>query len=94
MPPGAEDKVMHASVRIGGGVVMMSDGECQGQPRFEGFGLSLPAADARTAQRYFDALSQGGQVRMPLTKTFFAESFGMLADRFGVLWMIIFENSR
>lgn len=89
MPPGSDDKIMHASLRIAGSTVMMSDGDCQGQPQFDGFGLSLPASDPATAQRYFNALSEGGEVRMPLTKTFFAENFGMVKDRFGVLWMII-----
>ena len=89
MAPGSENKIMHASLRIAGGVLMMSDGMCEGQPRFEGFGVSLAAADAATAQRYFNGLSEGGQVRMPLQKTFFAQNFGMVVDRFGVLWMII-----
>ena len=88
-PPGSENKIMHASLRIAGDTVMMSDGMCEGQPRFEGFGLSLAASDPATAQRYFHGLSEGGQVRMPLQKTFFADNFGMVADRFGVLWMII-----
>ena len=89
MPPGSENKIMHAALRIGAAQVLMSDGECQGQPKFEGFGLSLAAPDVATAQRYFNGLGEGGQVRMPLSKTFFAENFGMVVDRFGVLWMII-----
>ncbi|HZQ61739.1 MAG TPA: VOC family protein [Casimicrobiaceae bacterium] len=89
MPPGSEDKIMHAALRIGEAQLLMSDGMCEGQPRFEGFGLSLTAGDAGTAQRYFNGLAEGGQVRMPLSKTFFADNFGMVADRFGVLWMIV-----
>ena len=85
----SDDKIMHASLRIAGSTVMLSDGECEGQPRFEGFGLSLAANDLATARRYFDGLADGGEVRMPLQKTFFAENFGMVKDRFGVLWMII-----
>ena len=79
---------MHASLKIGGSTVLASDGHCQGQPSFQGFALSLTAADDAEAERLFKALADGGQVRMPLAKTFFASSFGMLADRFGVGWMI------
>lgn len=89
VPPGAEDKVMHASFRIGESTVMASDGRCQGQPSFQGFSLSLSAADQAEAERLFAALSEGGQVQMPLGKTFFSPCFGMVADRFGVSWMII-----
>jgi len=87
-PPDAGDKVMHAALRIGESMVLASDGRCQGQPSFQGFALSLTAADDAEAERLFGALGEGGQVQMPLTKTFFASSFGMLADRFGVGWMI------
>lgn len=87
-PPGTEDKVMHASFRIGETVVMASDGRCQGQPQFQGFALSLAAANDAEARRLFAALSDGGQVQMPIGKTFFSPSFGMVADRFGVSWMV------
>jgi PhnB protein len=87
-PPGAEDKVMHMSLRIGDSIVMASDGRCTGQPSFAGFALSLTAADDAEAERRFAALAEGGQVQAPLTKTFFASSFGMVADRFGVSWMV------
>jgi PhnB protein len=90
-PPGAAEKVMHASLRIGDGVVMASDGRCDGQPSFKGFALSLPARNPAEAEKFFNALADGGRVEMPLTKTFFAESFGMLADRFGVMWMVMVE---
>jgi len=92
IPPGAEDKVMHASFRIGDTTVMASDGRCTGKPLFQGFALSLGVASDAEADRYFAALSEGGQVHMPLTKTFFASRFGMVADRFGVSWMIIAEK--
>lgn len=88
-PPGSEDKVMHAAFRIGETTLMASDGRAQGQPEFKGFSLSLSAANDAEAQRLFTALSAGGQVQMPLAKTFFASNFGMVADRFGVGWMII-----
>jgi PhnB protein len=84
-----DTKVMHASFRIGDSVVMASDDCTQTQTRFQGFQLSLAAADAAEAQRCFDALAEGGQVKMPLGRTFFSPSFGMLADRFGVSWMVI-----
>lgn len=87
--PGTENKVMHASLRIGETTLMASDGRCQGQASFQGFSLSLSAADDAEAKRLFSALGDGGQVQMPLTKTFFASSFGMVADRFGVSWMVI-----
>jgi PhnB protein len=89
VPPGSENKVMHACLRIGDTSIMASDGHCMGQPSFQGFSLTLTARDDAEADRMFGALADGGQVRMPLTKTFFASRFGMLADRFGVGWMVI-----
>ena len=88
IPPGSEDKIMHASIRIGDSVVMLSDGMCGGKPRFEGFSLSLTAPDVPAATRKFNALAEGGKVTMPLGKTFWSPCFGMLQDRFGVGWMI------
>jgi PhnB protein len=87
--PGAPDKIMHASFKVGDTSIMASDGECKGQPNFQGFSLSYTAANEAEAGKVFKALSAGGQVRLPLTKTFFSPSFGMLADRFGVGWMIM-----
>lgn len=87
--PDKADKVMHAQVQIGDTEVMMSDGECGGQTEFQGFSLTLNVASEAEADRVFAALSEGGQVRMPLGKTFFAKHFGMLADRFGIGWMVI-----
>ena len=87
--PGSADKVMHANLRIGDTMVMASDGRCLGKPSFQGFSLSLAVADDAAAERAFAALAEGGQVRMPLAKTFFSSRFGMVADRFGVCWMII-----
>jgi PhnB protein len=88
LPPGSGEKVMHASLRIGDSTVLASDGHCLGQPTFQGFALSLTVPDAAQAERLFASLANGGQVQLPLTKTFFSPSFGMLADRFGVAWMI------
>lgn len=89
MKPGTLDKVMHMSFTIGDSNLMGSDGHCNGQAKFEGFSLSYSAKDDADAERAFKALSDGGQVRMPLEKTFFASKFGMLADKFGVGWMIL-----
>jgi len=89
IPPGAEGKVMHMSLKIGDGVVFGSDGHCSGKPNFQGFSLSYAAKDAADADRVFEALSEGGAVQMPLGKTFFSPRFGMVADRFGVSWMVI-----
>lgn len=91
-PPEAGDKVMHASVRIGETVVFMSDGRCTGNPAFQGFALSLSPPDDAAAARVFAALGDGGVVNMPLAKTFFASSFGMVGDRFGVSWMVMVEG--
>ena len=89
VPPGAENKVMHTSFRVGETTVMASDGRCLGNPSFQGFALSLAAPNDAEAERLFAALADGGQVQMPLTKTFFSSRFGMVADRFGVPWMIV-----
>jgi len=91
VPPGSENKVMHASFKIGDTQVMACDGECSGKTNFQGFSLSITAANGAEAERLFAALSKGGQVQMPLAKTFFASHFGMVADRFGVGWMVIAE---
>ncbi len=80
---------MHASLRIGDATVLASDGRCTGKPNFQGFALTLTAANDAEAEGRFAALGDGGQVQMPMTKTFFASSFGMVADRFGVTWMVI-----
>jgi PhnB protein len=88
-PPGSDDKVMHTSFRIGDTTVMASDGRCLGQPRFQGFSLSLAASDEAEAEQLFAVLGDGGQVQMPLAKTFFSPRFGMVADRFGVSWMVV-----
>ena len=89
VPPGSEGKVMHASFRVGDTEVLASDGRCQGRPSFQGISLSLTVPDEATADRLFAALADGGQVQVPLGKTFFSPRFGMVADRFGVGWMVI-----
>jgi PhnB protein len=88
LPAGFEDKVMHATLRIGDATVMASDGRCTGQTSFQGFSLSLTAANEDDAKRKFTALAEGGEIQMPLGKTFWSPCFGMVADRFGVGWMV------
>lgn len=88
VPPGSENKILHASFRVGDTTLMASDGHCAGKPIFKGFSLSLTAANEAEAERLFGALGNGGQVQMPLTKTFFSPRFGMVTDRFGVPWMV------
>jgi PhnB protein len=80
--------VMHASLRIGETVVLASDGRCTGTQSFDGFSLSLTLKDVATADRFFAALADGGQVQMPQSKTFWSPRFGMVTDRFGVSWMV------
>ncbi len=83
------DKVMHAGLRIGGTELGLSDGMCSGKPDFKGFSMTLVCDDDAEAKRRFDALAEGGQVDVALAESFFASSFGMLVDRFGVGWMVM-----
>lgn len=85
---GNPEKVMHASLRIGDSTLLVSDGQCSGQLDFQGFALSLTVPNDAEAERLFAALGDGGQVQAPLAKTFFSSKFGMLTDRFGLLWMV------
>ena len=89
IPPGSENKVMHANFRVGDTQIMASDGRCLGKPNFDGFALSLTVPDEAEADRRFAALADGGKVQMPLARTFFSPRFGMVTDRYGVLWMIL-----
>lgn len=88
LPPGSENKVMHATLRIGETVVMVSDGRCAGPPDFQGVALAISVPDVTVADRLFDALTDGGQVQMPLGQTFWSPRFGMVTDRFGLSWMV------
>lgn len=89
MPPGSDDKILHMQFRIGDTEILASDGHCAGKPVFQGFGLALNATSVADAEKCFGALGEGGQIVMPLTKTFFAKSFGMVTDKFGVMWMVM-----
>jgi PhnB protein len=89
--PGSADKVMHAQVQIGDSTVLASDGRCLGKPNFQGFTLTISAKTEAEAEKLFGALGDGGQVTMPLAKTFFSPRFGMLTDKFGVGWMVLVQ---
>ncbi len=89
MPAGSENKVLHSTLRIKGSTIHASDCHCGGQPAFAGISLSLTVADSAEAETTFAALSAGGQICQPLTETFFSERFGVTADRFGVVWMVL-----
>ena len=88
LPPGSEDKVMHSHARIGDAEFMASDGNCSGQPGFQGFSLSLTLPTEADVDRAFAALAEQGRVDMPAGKTFWSPRFGMVTDRFGVQWML------
>ena len=87
--PGMENKIMHAQFRIGETVIMGSDRRATGNPKFEGFALSLTVKTEADADKAFSALANGGKVEMPLGKTFFSARFGMVEDKFGVFWMVL-----
>lgn len=87
--PADMNKVMHAQFQVGETVVMASDGRATGKPDFKGFALSLTVKTEADADKAFKALADGGEVEMPLAKTFFSARFGMVADRFGVFWMVL-----
>lgn len=93
VPANWDNKVMHSCLRIGNGNVMASDGFSEAGS-FQGFSLSLPAADEADVRKKFAALVEGGQVQMPLGKTFWSPCFGMVTDRFGVGWMVGVEESK
>ena len=82
------EAVMHARLRVGDTAFMASDGECGGAAQFAGFSLAITAANDAECNRVFAAIAEGGQVLMPLSPTFFATSFGMARDKFGVQWMV------
>ena len=91
LQPGFEKKVMHGEFRLGGSTILCSDGCSEEDGGFKGFSLALSVPTEADADRVFDALADGGQVQMPLAPTFFSPSFGMLADRYGVSWMLVAE---
>lgn len=92
LPPGTENKVMHASFRIGETRLMASDCHSAGNPNFQGISLAINPPDEAKAKQLFNALAEGGKVQSPLTTTFFSPAFGVATDRFGVTWMIHVEG--
>jgi PhnB protein len=93
LPPGSENKVMHACFRIGETELMASDGCTAEGAKFQGISLTLNPADEAEARRLYDALAAGGQAQMPLAKTFFSPAFGIVVDKFGVSWMVVVEQA-
>ena len=93
MSPDSKDKIMHAAFHVGDTQVMASDGHCSGKASFSGVTLTLNAASNGEAEKLFGALGKGGQVTMPMSETFFAHRFGMVADKFGVNWMVLNPKS-
>ena len=87
--PGTENKIMHSQFKVGQSIIMASDGRCGGKANFQGVSFALSVKSDAEADQYFKALAEGGQVQMPLAKTFFSSKFGMVADKFGVSWMIM-----
>jgi PhnB protein len=91
--PTMKDKIVHARIRIGDTILMGSDAPPERFDKPQGFSLSLGATTTTEAERLFQALSAGGQIRMPMAQSFFAERFGMLVDKFGIPWMVICEKA-
>lgn len=94
MAPGSENKIMHVSLKIGDTHIMASDGANTGTTNFHGFAIALSVKTPAEADRVYNALGEGGQIRMPLNKTFFSPRFGMLADKFGLGWMVMAEATQ
>ena len=93
IPPESAHKIMHALFRIGDTAALASDGQCQGMPSFGGFSLTLEVATEAEAKQCVAALSEGGEILMPLARTFYSPAFAMLNDRFGLSWMVLVPQS-
>ncbi|HKP23554.1 MAG TPA: VOC family protein [Dongiaceae bacterium] len=91
--PESRNKVMHAAVHVGETEILASDGHCLGAPAFQGFALTINAANSAEALKLFTGIAEGGKIQMPLDKTFFAASFGIAVDKFGVSWMVIADKA-
>ena len=89
VPPNWDNKIMHSCFKIGDTQIMATDGDCADKRGFNGVTLSIQVNSEAEADRAFNGLSKGGQVKMPLAKTFFSPRFGMVSDRFGVSWMVV-----
>ncbi len=86
--PEWQDKIMHISLRVGDVLLMGSDAPSEHFRKPQGFSVSIQVKDVAEAERIFHHLSQGGEVKMPIQETFWAQRFGMMVDRFGTPWMI------
>ena len=84
-----KDKVMHSAFKVGDTTIMATDGQCSGKAEFSGITLTITANSDAEAEKLFNALAQGGKINMPMSETFFATRFGMVADKFGVGWMVL-----
>jgi len=93
-PPGCEEKIMNAVFRIGETELMADDGMGEAPAQFKGMTLAIEVTDDAEAKRVFTELGEGGSVKMPLAKTFWTSSFGMLTDKFGVPWMVNVASSK
>ena len=94
-PPGTENRIMHAHLSLGDSHLMASDWMSpEPYERMQGFHVSLHCSSVEEGRRSFEALAEGGKVHMPFEKTFWAEGFGMLADRFGTPWMVNVDAPR
>ena len=87
LQPGFEDKIMHATIKIRGHRVMMSD-SCDDKPKFDGFRIAFSLPNEEVAHQVFNALAEGGRVDMPLGKTFWSPCYGMVTDKFHLAWMV------
>jgi len=93
IPSGWERKIMHGIMRIGDTTIMVSDGQGKSVAGFQGFGLTITVDSEPGADRVFDGLVEGGAVVVPLGKTFFSPRFGMVTDKFGVLWLVLTRSA-
>lgn len=92
---GPADYIMHSTLKIGESTVMMSDNPDPNGPKDGGFmGLALQTSDLEEAKRLFDSLAKEGSGVMPLSKTYWAEAFGMVTDKFGIKWMVNCEGAQ
>ena len=90
--PGTLDKIMHSTFSIGDTQLMASDGDCKGDTKFQGMSLTIGVKSPEEAEKLFKAIGEGGQVQIPMMETFFATRWGMVADKFGVSWMVLSEK--
>jgi PhnB protein len=91
--PGSEKRIMHVRLSVGGQIIMGSDAPPQHFTPMGGFSVSLAPDSRDKAEKTFKALSEGGKVMMPFQKTFWAEGFGMVVDRFGTPWMVNYAGN-